>query len=86
MQKTRQQMELRLAEKLGKTIKSPTRSPLDAISDRATVASGIVVRVAADDMGHFTAAVAQQMSVYASSVFLGRNAPRANIAPQARHF
>ena len=53
---------------------------------RATTASDILVRVAADDRRHFIAAVAHQMSVYALSAFLGRNALRANIAPQARHF
>jgi hypothetical protein len=42
--------------------------------------------MAAGDLGRFTAAVAHQMPVYASSTFLGRNALRANIAPQARHF
>ena len=55
-------------------------------ADRATAASDIVVCVAADDLRRFTAAVAHQMSVYAPSAFLGRNALRANIAPQARHF
>ena len=69
-------------------MKSSTRSsyltPFRA--DRATAASDIVVRVASDDLRYFTAALAYQMSVYASSAFLGRNALRANIAPQARHF
>jgi len=59
---------------------------------RATTASDILVRVAADDRRHFIAAVAHQMSVYASSesAFLGSghdlNALQANIAPQSRHF
>jgi hypothetical protein len=69
-------------------MKSSTRSsyltPFRA--DQATAASAIVVCVAADDMRYFTAALVHQMSVYASSSFLGRNALRANIAPQARHF
>jgi len=70
-------------------MKSSTRSsyltPFRA--DQATAASDIVVCVAgADDLRCFTAALAHQMSVYASSAFLGRNALRANIAPQARHF
>ena len=34
-------------------------------ADRATAASDIVVRVASDDLRHFTTAVAHQMSVYA---------------------
>jgi hypothetical protein len=69
-------------------MKSSTRSsyltPFRA--DQATAASDIVVCVAADDMRYFTAAVAHQMSVYATSAFLGRNALRANIARQARLF
>jgi hypothetical protein len=69
-------------------MKSSTRSFFTPVrADRTTAASDIVVRVAADDLRHFTAAVAHQMSVYASSAFLGgRNALRANIAPLARHF
>ena len=55
-------------------------------ANRATAASDIVACVAADDLRRFTAAVAHQMSVYAPSAFLGRNAIRTNIAPQARHF
>ena len=69
-------------------MKSSTRSsfltPFRA--DQATAASDIVVCVAADNLRYFTAALAHQMSVYASSSFLGRVALRANIAPQARHF
>jgi len=42
-------------------------------ADRAA-ASDIVVCVAADDLRHFTAALAHQMPVYASSACLGRNA------------
>jgi hypothetical protein len=46
--------------------------------------------VAGYDLRYFTAAAAYQMSVYASSAFLGRNVLRANImimiAPQACHF
>ena len=69
-------------------MKSSTRSsfltPFRA--DQATAASDIVVCVAADDLRYFTAALVHQVSVYASSAFLGRNALRANIAPEARHF
>jgi len=39
-------------------------------ADRATAASDIVVCVTADDLRRFTAAVAHQMSVYASSACL----------------
>jgi len=69
-------------------MKSSTRSSFltSFRADQATAASDIVVCVAADDLRCFTAALAHQMSVYASSAFLGCNALRANIARQARPF
>jgi hypothetical protein len=75
------------SRKIGKNIKRP-RSPLLAPfrADQATAGSDIIVRVAADDLRRFTAAVAHQMSVYASSALLGRNTLRANRAASAPLF
>jgi len=54
---------------MGKTMETSTRSPFVAPfrADRATATPDIIVRVAAYDLIHFTAAVAHQMSVYVSS-------------------
>jgi len=59
-------------------MKNDTRQPLAAPyrADRATAASGIVVRMAVDDLRQKAAAAAHGMSVYVWSAFLHR----ANIA------
>ena len=59
-------------------------APLRA--DRATAASGIVVRVAVDDLRQKTAAAAHGMSVYVWSAFLAGTRLRAKIAPWAARF
>ena len=69
-------------------MKNDTRQPLAAPyrADRATAASGIVVRMAVDDLRQKAAAAAHGMSVYVWSAFLAGTRFRAKIAPWVARF
>ena len=69
-------------------MKNDTRQPLAAPyrADRATAASGIVVRIAVDDLRQKAAAAAHGMSVYVWSAFLAGTRFRAKIAPWVARF
>ena len=69
-------------------MKNDTRQPLAAPyrADRAAAASGIVVRMAVDDLRQKAAAAAHGMSVYVWSAFLAGTRLRAKIAPWAARF
>ena len=71
MQQTRQQTLPVSPRKRPKTMKNDTRQPLVAPyrADRAAAASGIVVRMAVDDLRQKSAAAAHGMSVYVWSAF-----------------
>ena len=55
-------------------------------ADRATAVSGIIVRMAVDDLRQETAAAAHGMSVYVWSAFLAGTRFRAKIAPWVARF
>ena len=69
-------------------MKNDTRQPLVAPyrADRATAVSGIVVRMAVDDLRQKAAAAAHGMSVYVWSAFLAGTRFRAKIAPWVARF
>ena len=88
MQKTRQQLGCLSPRKRPKTMQNELRSSFLAPfrADRATAASGIVVRMAVDDLRQKAAAAAHGMSVYVWSAFLAGTRLRAKIAPWAARF
>ena len=88
MQQTRQQTLPDSPRKRPKTMKNDTRQPFLAPfrADRATAASGIVVRMAVDDLRQKAAAAAHGMSVYVWSAFLAGTRFRAKIAPWVARF
>ena len=86
--KTRQQLGCLSPRKRPKTMQNELRSSFLAPfrADRATAASGIVVRMAVDDLRQKAAAAAHGMSIYVWSAFLAGTRLRAKIAPWAARF